>query len=114
MFNEVKNEAKEWSYLWVFWFILILVVGSLGFVANYVGYVNMSFVEQWKNDIFHNSQAYTDGQIKQLNETRHQYNQSHDEGEKAALKAYARTQLGSFDCNKMPSDLTSFCLEVKE
>lgn len=80
-------------------------------VLNAVGFINYSFFAPKytavQNTIFHESQQYNDGMIRDLENIKREYQQATPEG-KAALKATALHRFEIYPRDRMPPDLQNF------
>jgi hypothetical protein len=88
-------------------FLLILAITIL----NAVGFANWAFfapkVAQVQTNVFHNSQQYNEGMVRDLENIQHEYLHSNPE-EKKALRALAIHRFEVYPIDQMPADLQNF------
>ena len=81
------------------------------FVLSAVGFINYSFFAPKytavQNKVFHESQQYNDGMIRDLENIKREYQSATPEG-KAALKATAIHRFEIYPRDRMPPDLQNF------
>jgi hypothetical protein len=92
--------------------VLVLVgILVLGFVLNYAGFFSYSFFAPKytavDNKVFHESQQYNDGMIRDLENIKREYQHATPEG-KDALRATAIHRFEIYPYNRLPPDLQNF------
>jgi hypothetical protein len=90
----------------VFLLIIIAIV-----ILNAVGFVQWAFfapkVAQVQTNVFHNSQQYNEGMVRDLENIEDEYRHSTPE-EKRALRALAIHRFEVYPLDQMPPDLQNF------
>ena len=84
---------------------------ALSFVLSYTGYAQYSFFAPRyaavDNKVFHESQAYNDGMLRDLENIKREYQSATPEG-KAALKATAIHRFEIYPRDRLTPDLQNF------
>lgn len=90
---------------------VIAFVCLLGFGLNYAGYLQYGFfaprMEQVRNDTFHNSQAYNDGMLREMEEQRMAYATATPD-QKDAIKGLLKHDFSVYPKDRLPADLLNF------
>lgn len=115
-----KNDMKEAAQIGtifgmgIFSFLIfcLLVGAGFTFIAFYSYQYWAPKYEQVRFDTFKQSQAYNDGQIRDLQDLKIEYIKANDE-QKVALKAIIRHRFSVYDVDRLPVDLRSFYQEIK-
>jgi len=91
--------------------VIILGVAGL-FGLQMLGFASFSFfapkMAEVQNEVFHNTQAYTDGMANDLGDLKIQYEMAPDQGRKDSIRAIIRQRFASYDKSKLPSELRDF------
>ena len=90
--------------------VLVLMV-AISLILNAVGFANWAFyaprVAQVQTNVFHNSQQYNEGMIRDLENIEQEYQHSTTE-EKRTLRALAIHRFEVYPIDQMPPDLQNF------
>jgi len=96
--------------------LAIVALIALNFGLNYVGLAQYSFFapkyRAVESKVFHESEQYNEGMVRDLTELQRQYVTS-DEAGKAALRPIIRHRFEVYPENKMPADLRDFYDTIK-
>jgi hypothetical protein len=91
--------------------LALLGIVVVFFVLSAVGFVNYSFFAPKytavQNKVFHESQQYNDGMLRDLENIKREYQSATPEG-KAALKATAIHRFEIYPRDRLPPDLQNF------
>ena len=91
--------------------ILALVVG-LGWLLKLNGFMSYQFfapkVVAVQNQVFHESQAYTDGMANDMADLRLQYLMAKDAGSKDAIRAVILQRFASYPKDRLSPELRDF------
>ncbi len=91
--------------------LALIALVIVGFVLNAAGFINYSFFAPKytavQNKVFHESQQYNDGMLRDLENIKREYQHATPEG-KAALKATALHRFEIYPRDRLTPDLANF------
>lgn len=87
---------------------ILLGLGLL-FGLQMFGFASFSFfapkMAEVRNEVFHNTQAYTDGMANDLGDLKMQYEMAPDQARKDSIRAIVKQRFAGYDKSKLPADL---------
>lgn len=109
------GQERRAGLAWLMWSLVVLAVVSV--LAATGGLLFRSYYAPAQEEIRRNtilqSRAYNEGMIRELSRLRIQLEQAKTDGERDAIKAMVRHEVGAVDISILPAELRDFVNSVR-